>query len=176
MSDSADCELGVIPRKGRGNNLKKWKDLCYGLSYLPGDWRGEEELVFDNVCVAYERCSVSRFWVREFYRAGGDVLSSSGIYHGVGEAYVLKCLGHEVSDSVFFGCPRMCVLVAREFFGGRWRACEEFVVKDSLAAYFYARLVVGGRLPDELHGVLGLRSFEGVDYALRRYFVDFAQI
>ncbi len=169
MTGFAEHLAARVPRKNGGDNLNLWTDFLYGLSYLGQVWSGDEELVFKNVGFAYERCDVPRYWVRDWYRAHGGDLS------GVGEAYVLKCLGHKVPDSVFFGCPRMCVLVAREFFGGRWRACEDYVMGDSVAAYFYARLVVGGRLPHGLHGILGLRSFEGVDYALRRYFVDFAQ-
>jgi hypothetical protein len=91
---------------------------------------------------------------------------------GVSALYVRKLLGEEVDLREFLGFPRLCVLICREF--GVWPGVEDSVVSDSVAAYFYAKLVVGGRLSPEMHGRLMLGSFEGMDYGLRRYIEDFA--
>ena len=145
-----------------------WDNLCFSLSYL-SKVRDVDESKFPLVEFAYSHCFLSRAQIRHSYK-----LEAPRRVPSVVEAYLLKCVGHKIPDSVFFVSPLICVLVARDFFGGRWRACEDSVVGDSVAAYFYAKLL--GGLPSEMHAALGLRSFGGVDYALRRYFLEFAQI
>ena len=151
-----------------------WDRFCYGLSYLsrprvPG---GDPEMVFHWLETGFERCHVSRWHFRHVFQLAGSLKDMEE----VPRRYVEKCLGHRVPDSFWRDHPLLCVLIAREFVGGRWRKMEDVIMSDSESAYFYAKLVVGGRLPFDLHGRLGLSSFSGLDYGLRRYFSEFAQV
>lgn len=151
----------------------RWRDFAFGIGYLsfvpkPG---GDEEMIFCNAEVSFDRCHVDRHYFRHLFHNRGY----EERLEGVSGFYVRKLMGHKVPDSSFSSSPLVCVLVAREILGGRWREMEDVILGHTLASYFYARFVIGGRLPWDLHGRLGLRTFDGVDYALRRYFSEFAQ-
>lgn len=151
-----------------------WLDFAYGLSYLSGEREpgGDEGVIFDLLDLSFSRLHVNRWHFRHIFQSVGSLDGMSEL----GRRYVGKCLGHRVPDSFWRTSPFFCVLVAREFAGGRWRGVEDVILSSGAASYFYAKLVVGGRLPWELHGQLGLRSFSGLDYGLRRYFSEFAQV
>lgn len=144
-------------------------DLWSSLTYLSGS-----ELDIGCLERAYRLACFEPYMVRHFFQL------SAGFDWGVGSggdvrvSYVYRCLGHCVPDRVFFSYPRMCVLVALVFFGGRWRVVEDVVAGDDAACLFYSRLVLGGRrLPWRMHQQVVLRSFVGVSEAMGLYLGQF---
>jgi len=119
----------------------------------------------------YRAAGFKSWQVRDYFR------EACGYDWGVGAApddvrlgYVYRCLGHSVSDGVFFRWPKVCVLYAANVLEGRWLEAEEFISGDDEACLFYSRLVLRGRrLPWRMHNEVVMRSFLGVGEAMRQY-------
>jgi hypothetical protein len=147
------------------NWLTDWRCESVGHSFLGGE--GDRLDVLEGW---YSRAMIPSWEVRDCFRHVVFDLRSDDPRG----AYVYRCLGHRVPDSVFFPWPKLCVLVALVLEGGRWRAGEGVISGDDEASLFYSRLVLGGgRLPWEMHNRVVLRSFLGGGVALRRYFGGF---
>ena len=159
-----------IPRKSQS-----WLHFMNSLDWFT-DWRySAAGPVVKEACMigvlesAYWHADYSSWVVREMFRENG-MDSDCG---DARSAYVYKCLGHKVPDSVFFPFPKLCVLVARKLMKGRWQKMEESIMRDDLACLFYSRLVVGGRLPWRMHSGVVMRSFLGCGPAAREYLSQF---
>lgn len=157
-----------------------WKDFSNFLNNLrilgsfdfdPPFWAERSSWEFTNVVRAFEGTNYSIRQIRDlFFRSSKKIDLNLIEPIGLGGDYVRRCLGHRVNLRSFFRNPRMCVLVSSCVIGDRWREAEEFIGSDSLASYLYSKYVLNGILPSEMHSRMVLRSFEGVDFASRRYF------
>lgn len=164
---------------GRPGQCKSFLDLVNGLDWLT-DFKyrvpvhaNEEEMV-SALEMAYMSCDYSPWQVRSMFRENVGMEWGTG---GGGDArcsYIYKCLGHRVSDKVFFPFPKLCVLIARNVAEGRWECAEESIAEDDLACLFYSRFVMKGRrLPWKMHSQVMMRSFLGSGCALRSYLAQF---
>jgi len=146
-----------------------WVDFLRSMDVVcaPDVFYGERELL--RVEGGFGRVVWWRPWrVREHFRQCGWVLG-----HDPRSLFVSRCLGHRVPDGSFFLYPRLCVLVALVFFGDRWRCAEEVICGDDVAVYLYAKHVVRGRLPWEMHNRLVMESFVRRSGVLVQYFSEF---
>jgi hypothetical protein len=109
---------------------------------------------------------------REYYRDGACHVvdppkdsSSRGA-----DLYVHRCVGHRVRERDMMKYPRLCVLWARRVVEDRWRAAEDAICSDHIAARLYSEFVVGGRLPAAMHNRLVMESYLERDPVLDPYF------
>ncbi len=141
--------------------------------YVPDVDRGAPDL--DFLGEIYERARQPAYMVKDsFQQAAGADWGCGFLPDDPRAAYVYRCLGHRVSDRVFFSWPKLCVLVALVLERGRWRVAEDAIASDDVACYFYSRLVLRGRrLPSGMHSAVVLRSFLGGSLATRGYLAGF---
>lgn len=127
--------------------------------------------VFAGVLDSWGRVLVSPRVLCSWYREGGHgeirVDARDPVW-----SYVSRCLGHRLDRRMVFGHPRLAVMCAWAFFGGRWEACEGVLGGDHVACYLYAG-VLGGRLPRVLHSRMVMEGMVGKSEALCRYLRDF---
>ena len=154
----------------RNRRESEWFDFwrSFDVVCAPNVFDGERELLrveggFDRVM--WCRPGIIRDKFRQY---GGWTLGSDPR-----SLFVSRCLGHRVPDGSFFLYPRLCVLVALVFLGDRWRCAEGVVCGDEVAAYLYAKHVVRGRLPWEMHNRLVMESFVRRSGVLVQYFSEF---
>lgn len=109
--------------------------------------------------------------VRNMYRDShepGDLIEA--------HPYIYRCLGHKVRVQEILKFPRLCVMYSKRILEDRFELAEDVIVRDPISVYFYAKLVIGGRLPEKMHSQLVLRSFEpGFERngVVRQYFSEF---
>ena len=137
--------------------------------------RGDErwaEQEFNLIDSCYSNCDYPTYWVRSMYREVGcpdDKMKSPEVVTD----YVMMCVGHKINPKKFLGFPRLCVLYSWKILKCRFKLAEKMICSDSLACYFYSKLVVRKILPPEMHNGLLLRSFERHDPHFVRYLRDF---
>lgn len=155
----------VVSRKDPAEYL--FGELVRGveaLSLLLEDGEGGFEVMLGSWDRAFHPSYLVSGWYR---RAGGLVRMEPVVW-----AFVSRCLGHRLDRRLVLRFPRVAVLCAAVFQGGRWRECEGVLGGDRGACYLYAR-VLGGRLPSSLHNRLVLESGLVDSYFIRRYIRDF---
>ena len=124
----------------------------------------------ESILDAWRRVMVNPRDLVCWYRDGG--FEHLGV--GSGDplwAYVARCLGHRLDRRVVLGCPRVAVMCACSFYGGRWDDCEVVLGDDWVACYLYA--VVRGGLSDCLRNRLVMEGMVRKDEALVRCLRDF---
>jgi hypothetical protein len=115
----------------------------------PPFWAERSSWEFNTVVRAFEGTNYSIRQIRDWFFHSSKKIDLNLIEPiGLGGDYIRRCLGHGVNLRSFLRNPRLCVLVSACVVGDRWREAEEAISSDSLV----------------------LRSFEGVDFASRRYF------
>lgn len=124
---------------------------------------------FEAFLDSWARVLVESRVLAGWYRGGGH----SEVRVCVGDpvwSFVSRCLGHRLDRRVVLGCPRVGVLCAWAFFGGRWVDLEGVLLGDPVACYLYRG--VSGGLPSHLHNWMVMDS--SVDpYIVGRYIRDF---
>lgn len=155
----------VVSRKDPAEGL--FRELVWGLESL--SFRLEDGAGgFDLMDLAWKRAFHPSYLVSGWYRRAGGLVRMDPVVW----AFVSRCLGHRLDRRLVLGFPRVAVLCAAVFQGGRWRECEGVLGGDRGACYLYAR-VLGGRLPLALHNRLVLESGLVDSYFIRRYIRDF---
>lgn len=89
-------------------------------------------------------------------------------------AYAEACAGNEIDSELFLKFPKFCVLYSKNILKSRFLVAEKVIASDPVAAYLYAKHVIDGPLPEEMHNQLLIESFVGGDsYALKKYLAEF---
>lgn len=170
LSSSRVLPGGVVRGVSRGN-----VDPCV---YLFGEFvrglealclrRQDDEAGFSSMGWAWRAARVESRVLAGWYRRlpGRDRMSP------VVEAWLSRCMGHRLDRRLVLCFPRVAVLCAGVFYGGRWGDCEGVLGDDWGACYLYAG-VLGGRLPSALHNRVVLEGGMVDSYMVRRYIRDF---
>jgi hypothetical protein len=124
---------------------------------------------FYNCEQDYLNVDIPIYMVRDMYR-----MSHKPDMDCYAPEFLHRCLGHKVNESKILKFPRLCVVYASRVLRDRFRLAEDLIAGDLISAYFYSKLVIGGRLPDVMHNRLILGSFGNCDNILKKYLVEFA--
>jgi hypothetical protein len=110
-----------------------------------------------------------KVWFREGYKDGS--INFSDISDPV-VVYVRRLLGHKINEKFFFKHPRFAVLYSLCILKDRWRAAEQYIVKDEFASYLYSKYVVCGLLPEKMHTEIVMKTFLRKTYLTQIYLAE----
>lgn len=161
----------------RFDPVNRKKIDCYYDNYLkslnrlanPKIWLGNKKIEFQGCANDYVVVDIPVYMVRDMYR-----MSHRPDMECLAPDFLNRCLGHKVKNSEILKFPRLCVIYARQILNDRFRLAEDVIAGDLISAYFYSKLVIGGKLPDVMHNRLVLNSFGGCDDILKKYLLEFA--
>lgn len=151
-----------------------WKFFSYflnGIEMLSSDEKINSPAAFNVLEENFEGTKISPWQVKNLFRNGykDGTLNFSNFDDGR-VLYLSRCLGHKVSETKFLRFPRLCVLYSLCILQDRWKYAEPVIVRDDIAAYFYAKSVIRGRLPEKMHTEIVMRTFVSKSLAIEKYF------
>lgn len=144
-----------------------------GLEMLCGREKIENEHQFQFFVRTFEDTNLEIWRVKNIFRDGykDGTLNFSDFSDGR-VVYLSRCLGHKVSESHFLKFPRLCVLYSLCILKGRWRDCEEFVMKDDLSIYLYSKYVLKNMMPEKFHTEIVLGTILHKSVPIQKYFSE----
>lgn len=162
--------------KKNPSNYNSWKLFVYflnGLEILCSDKELDPYSFCRFIDSDWEYTNYSCWQIRNIFREGykDGTLNFSDFSDGR-VLYLSRCLGHKISEKLFFKFPRLCVLYNLTFLKGRWREAEDHIVKDDLAVYLYSKYVVGGILPEKMHTEIVLGTILRKSVPIQKYFSE----
>jgi len=150
-----------------------WKSFSYFLNGLEllSSVKTCDENQLKILEESFEYTNLPAYYVKSLFRDGykHGTLNFSNFDDGR-VIYLSRCLGHKISESKLLRFPRLCVLYSLRILKDRWKYAEDAIVTDDVAAYFYSKYVIVGRLPEKMHSQIVLNTFLCKSPAIEKYF------